>query len=225
MNGDGTITFTPDADYNGSANFEYTVSDDGTTGGILDTKTDTGTVTVSITEVNDAPTANPDIFETTEDTGFTFNASNLIVNDSAGPANEGSQVLSVTAVSATADTYGSVVLNGDGTITFTPNADFNGTASFEYTLADDGTTASLPDSQIDLGLVTIIVAEVNDGPTANNDAITTSEDSAITFAVTDLLTNDESGPLNEAGQTLSVSSVTATPDTHGTVVLNGDGTI
>ncbi|QGQ30125.1 Ig-like domain-containing protein [Gimesia maris] len=225
LNGDGTITFTPDADYNGSANFEYTVSDDGTTGGILDTKTDTGTVTVSITEVNDAPTANPDIFETTEDTGFTFNASNLIVNDSAGPANEGSQVLSVTAVSATADTYGSVVLNGDGTITFTPNADFNGTASFEYTLADDGTTASLPDSQIDLGLVTIIVAEVNDGPTANNDAIITSEDSAITFAVTDLLTNDESGPLNEAGQTLSVSSVTATPDTHGTVVLNGDGTI
>jgi hypothetical protein len=51
----GSITYTPDANYNGPADFEYTVCDNGTTNGVLDSKCDTGTVNVTVTAVNDAP--------------------------------------------------------------------------------------------------------------------------------------------------------------------------
>ena len=53
----GTVIFTPAADFNGPASFNYTVQDNGTTNGAADPKTGTGTVNVTITEVNDAPTA------------------------------------------------------------------------------------------------------------------------------------------------------------------------
>src|SRR5258705_8658915 len=52
-----TITYTPDANYNGPASFSYTVTDDGTTNGVADPKTSTATVNVTVSEVNDAPTA------------------------------------------------------------------------------------------------------------------------------------------------------------------------
>src|SRR5436190_2247882 len=50
-------TYSPDANYNGAASFHYTVQDNGTSNGLNDFKSDTGTVSVTITEVNDAPTA------------------------------------------------------------------------------------------------------------------------------------------------------------------------
>ncbi len=53
----GEIKFTPTADYNGPASFDYTLQDDGTTDGVADPQTDTGHVSFTITEVNDAPTA------------------------------------------------------------------------------------------------------------------------------------------------------------------------
>ena len=53
VNPDGTVTYTPDPDFNGTDTFTYTVSDGN--GG-----TDTGTITVDVTPVNDDPVANPD---------------------------------------------------------------------------------------------------------------------------------------------------------------------
>ena len=50
---DGQIRFTPAANFNGTASFEYTVSDGN--GG-----TDTGLVTITVTSVNDAPVAEDD---------------------------------------------------------------------------------------------------------------------------------------------------------------------
>ena len=49
------MTYTPDADYNGPDSFTYTITDNGTTNGALDAKSDTATVTITVTEVNDAP--------------------------------------------------------------------------------------------------------------------------------------------------------------------------
>src|SRR5438034_9286886 len=79
--------------------------------------------------------------------------------------------LSVTAVSNPLN--GAVVLNGNGTVTFTPAPDFNGTAGFDYTVSDG--------SLSDIGHVTITVTAVNDAPVAVDDTGTTAEDVAVTF--------------------------------------------
>src|SRR5439155_978806 len=98
----GKALYTPAADDNGPD--AYTVTDNGTTNGAADHKSDIGTVNVTVNEVNDAPTANADNKSTPEDTALTFPASDLTANDSAGPTNENGQTLTVTAVTATANT-------------------------------------------------------------------------------------------------------------------------
>ena len=66
-------------------------------------------------------------------------------------------------------TNGTVTLASDGSFTYTPNANFNGTDSFTYT-ASDGTAVS------NIATVTITVDAVNDAPVAVNDAATTTEE-------------------------------------------------
>src|SRR5438034_1305507 len=111
------ITCTLSADYNGPDSFPYTVTDNGTTAGIADPKSATGTVNLTVSEVNDAPVANVEGKNATEDTVLNFPASDLTANDSAGPANESSQTLTVTAVGNAS--HGTVTLV-NGIITYTP---------------------------------------------------------------------------------------------------------
>ena len=93
-NGGADVSYTPDADYNGPDSFTYTVTDDGTTNGVLDAKSDTATVNVTVTEVNDKPVAGADTATVAEDSGAS--TVNVRGNDSAGPANEAGQSLTVT---------------------------------------------------------------------------------------------------------------------------------
>ncbi|TIT75360.1 MAG: hypothetical protein E5W45_08960, partial [Mesorhizobium sp.] len=58
-NGDGTWTYTPDADDDTSVSFSYTITDDGTTNGGADPLSVAGSATLDITPVNDAPTTSP----------------------------------------------------------------------------------------------------------------------------------------------------------------------
>src|SRR5207248_1435570 len=142
----------PNADYNGSDSFTYKAND-----GSLDSNV--ATVSITVTEVNDAPTAVADSATVAEDGSVTFDPRG---NDSTGPANESGQTLTVVSVTATADTHGTVVLNADGTITYTPNANYNGPASFTYTVQDNGTTNGSPDFKTATGTVSITVTAVND---------------------------------------------------------------
>jgi VCBS repeat-containing protein len=114
---------------------------------------DTETVTVTVTGTNDAPLAIADTLSATEDTLVTYTAAQLLGNDT-DVDNLNSQ-LSIGSVSSGAG--GTAVLNGDGTVTFTPNLNFNGAASFSYT-ATDG--AALSNS----ATVIVNVAAVNDAP-------------------------------------------------------------
>jgi DNA/RNA endonuclease G (NUC1) len=219
----GQITYTPDADFNGSASFDYHVCDDGTTNGAPDPKCTTGTVNVTVTEVNDDPSANNDAKSASEDTTLNFPASDLTGNDSAGPANESGQTLTVASVTGTGNTHGSVSLVS-GQVSYSPNADYDGPASFEYQVCDNGTTNGAPDSKCSTGTVNVTVSEVNDDPSAVNDAKSTDEDTTLNFPAGDLASNDSAGPANENGQTLTVTSVNATANTHGTVALSS-GTV
>jgi hypothetical protein len=93
-------------------------------------------------------------------------ASDLTLNDSAGAANENVQVLTVTGVLATADTHGTVALSS-GTITYSPDQNYNGPASFTYQVCDNGTTNVASDSLCTTGTVNVTVNSVNDPPTLN----------------------------------------------------------
>jgi large repetitive protein len=202
------VLFTPAADYNGAASFDYTAQDNGTTNGASDPKTDTAAVSFNITEVNDAPTAADDtIGNVAEDSGAqTIPIASLLANDSAGPANESSQSLTLTAV---ANPVGGTVTFDAVNVYFTPTAGYNGPASFEYTVTDNGTTNGASDPKSDTATVSFNVTEVNDAPDAVDDSLSSvAEDSGTrTIPISTLLANDSTGPANESGQTLTLTAV------------------
>src|SRR5207244_8662496 len=85
--------------------------------------------------------------------------------------------------------HGSVAINPDGTITYTPAANYNGADSFTYTISDGhGGTAT--------ATVSVTMTAVNDAPVATDQAVTTDEDTskAITLNATDV----EGSPLTYA---------------------------
>jgi len=190
---DSTVSYTPDADYNGSDSFTYIVSDGN--GG-----TDTATVSVNVTAVNDAPLAVNDEISTTEDTPVTFN---VLQNDS----DVDSDTVSVTEVMQAQ--HGTVIDNHDSTLTYTPDADFFGADSFNYVISDGN-------GLNDTAMVSVTVESVNDPVTAVNDTVSIDEDAQIVIVV---LANDSDGD----GDVLSL--VIADDPPNGTVAIDGDTSI
>ncbi len=183
-----TITFTPAANYTGVASFEYTVSD-----GAL---TDTGVVTVTVTAVNDGPTATPQSVSTPEDTALGITLAGT------DPEND-----TLTFAVATGPTNG--VLSGTApNLTYTPNANVTGGDSFTFTVSD-GTTTSAP------ATVTIAVTPANDPPVAVDDAAATTEDVAVVIAAATLLANDTDADNDPLSVTAVANAI------NGTVSLVG----
>src|SRR4029079_10885115 len=122
---------TPAADYNGSASFSYTVQDNGTTNGSADYKTDTGTVNVTVTEVNDGPNAANDSASVPEESS-TGVLVDVLANDGKGAANESGQTLTITFVGT--PSHGTATLDS-GKIRYIPTeSNYNGPDSFGYTI-------------------------------------------------------------------------------------------
>ncbi len=218
------VIFTPAANYNGPASFVYTVQDNGTTNGVADPKSAAATVSFTITEVNDAPTAGNDTLSTiAEDSGArTISFASLLGNDTTGPANEASQTLTITGVGSAVG--GTVAIVGTDVI-FTPAANYNGPASFVYTVQDNGTTNGAADPKTATATVSFLIAEINSPPVAGNDTLSAvAEDSnARTISFASLLANDVPGPINEAGQTLTITGVSSA--VGGTVAIVGTDVI
>jgi Ca2+-binding RTX toxin-like protein len=199
-NNDGTYTFTPTANFNGTVTLTYGVSDG--------TDTLAGqTQTFSVTPVNDAPTGSPTatLSNTAEDTAITITAADLL----AGFSDVEGDTLSV--VNLTADN-GVLVDNNDGTYTFTPTANFNGAVTLTYGVSD-GTDTLAGQTR------SFSVTPVNDAPTGSPTATlsNTAEDTSITITAANLL----AGFSDVEGDTLSVVGLTAT---NGSVFNNGNGT-
>jgi hypothetical protein len=191
--GAGNVTFTPNADFNGIATADYQVCDNGTP---LPALCDIATITVTVNAVNDAPIANDDNATTPEDTPTTFNITNNdtdvdgmidLASVDLDPNTPGIQ----TSVMVAGGTF---TYDGAGNVTFTPNLNFNGTATTNYQVCDNGTP--LP-AQCDIATITVTVTAVNDAPIANDDNATTPEDTPVTVPVLDNDT-DVDGPLNPA---------------------------
>ncbi len=142
-------TYTPAPDFNGTDSFTWRVND-GTN------NSNTSTMTITVREVNDPPTAVDDSKTTTANNVLTFPGSDLTANDSTGPANESGQTITVSSVTSTANTHGTVALNS-GQVTYTPAPGFTGPASFTYSACDNGTTAGNPDPLCSTATVNVTV--------------------------------------------------------------------
>ena len=141
---DGSFNYTPDANFNGSDNFTYRASD-GTA------ESNIATVTITIDAVNDLPVAYDDSATTDEDTPVNID---VLANDTDADGD----ILSVISVATPTNGYAMVEL--DSTITYSPNADYEGPDWFIYTVSDgNGST--------DSANVTISISAVNDPPVAD----------------------------------------------------------
>ncbi len=146
---------------------------------------------------------------TNEDTALTISAADLLANDT----DIDGDTLSIASVAATNDTHGTVSLDDDGNVVFTPEENYHGEASFDYTVSDgNGGT--------DTASVSLNIEQVNDAPViVNVDLGSTNEDTAITFTADQLLANSS----DSNGDALSISTVTVDTE-FGAVTDNGDST-
>jgi CshA-type fibril repeat protein len=194
---DGSYTYTPPLNFNGTDFFDYTVSD-----GIL---TDIGRLNITVTPVNDRPVAVDDAISVPEDSPFT-SAVQLDAND----ADVDGDALTVVAGTFATNAGGSITLAADGSYTYTPPLNFNGPDFVDYTVTDGVLT--------DVGRLNITVAPVNDRPVAVDDAISIVEDTPFTSAV-QLDANDT----DVDGDTLTVVPGTFTTNAGGSITFAADG--
>ena len=186
----GSCTYTPGANWHGDDSFAYTVADG--RGG-----TDTGTVTVTVTPVNDAPSALDDTLTLAEDAQAQLN---VLLNDSDAEGN----VLSVAG--STNGAHGAVSCLPDGTCTYVPVAGYAGADSFTYTVSD-GAGGS------DTGTVSVTVGPENDAPVADDDVLTTQMDTPAGVNVL-------AGDLDVDGDTLVIEAGSWSDPQHGSVGCN-----
>ncbi|MEY4011433.1 MAG: hypothetical protein RIT22_557, partial [Bacteroidota bacterium] len=221
VNADGTYTFTPNTGYFGTVpSIGYTISDGN--GG-----TDSASLDITVTAVNDAPVVASETVSTPEDTP---KSGNVLTNDT-DPENDNLTVTNFTVggvtytagQTATIPGVGTIVVNANGTYTFTPAPNYNGVVPvIGYTVSDGVSTSN--------GSLNISVTSVNDAPVATDETATTPQNTAVTGSV---LTNDT----DVDGDTLTVTQFTiagvtgtfnagetATIPGVGTLVVNADGT-
>ncbi|HNS18399.1 MAG TPA: Ig-like domain-containing protein, partial [Bacteroidales bacterium] len=117
-------------------------------------------------EVNDWPIANDDVNATDEDTPVSGTAQ---TNDT--PSGDGGNVWTLVGEDGGA-LHGEVTMNPDGSYTYTPDPNYNGTDVFTYQVCD-------VDGDCDEATVTITIDPVDDQPVAVDDINTTDEDTPV----------------------------------------------
>ncbi|MBE3871802.1 tandem-95 repeat protein, partial [Vibrio parahaemolyticus] len=183
VNPDGSVTYTPNDNYHGADSFTYIV----TSGGVSESTT----VSVDVTPVNDAPAAKDDIATTQEDTAVTID---VLPNDSDVDGDK----LSIESASVPKEQGTVEVVNGK--LVFTPAENFNGDAEITYTVTDGQLT--------DEAKVTVTVNPVNDAPTIKVDAVESITEDAVSIdtVVAALTVRDTDTPEDQLAVSLENNS-------------------
>jgi T5SS/PEP-CTERM-associated repeat protein len=191
---DGSFHYTPDPSFTGTDTFEYFADD-----GVFTS------APAVVTVRNLPPVARDDAYATEEDSPLSVAAAaGVLANDSDSVSP------TLTASLVEGPRNGTLTLNPDGSFVYTPRQDFSGSDAFTYR-ASDGTVSSEP------ATVTLTVRPVNDAPVAVADRLSVRQGRTLSVPVSALLANDT----DPDGDTLRVTGVSATGDTHGMVALSG----
>ncbi len=193
VNPDGTVTYTPNAGYAGTDTFTYQICEN-----LNPANCATATVTVIVL---------PNSIEANDDSGTTEQNTPVTTPVVANDTTSGPRLNPRDVTIVTPPTYGTTVVNNDGSVTYTPNPNFSGTDTYVYKVCD----VSKPAPICDTAMVTIIVTP--NRIDAVDDEATTQVDTPVTLAV---LGNDTSAkvPLDPASLTV------LTPPANGTVVCS-----
>ncbi|MEZ8574254.1 retention module-containing protein [Vibrio splendidus] len=172
--------FTAADEYNGNVKFTYTVEDDGTTNGADDFLTDTGEISVVVTDVNDQPVATDIDLGTILEEGQLIIKEEDLIGATSDPENDTITVTNLVLDEGQGQLQRFENVGGadDAAITgpywvFTAANEYNGDVKFTYTVEDDGTTNGANDFLTDTAEITAIVDGVNDTPVVNGDSVTT----------------------------------------------------
>ncbi|OOG87913.1 hypothetical protein B0E41_03070, partial [Hydrogenophaga sp. A37] len=238
----GELVFTPTTGYTGPAAFDYTVEDPSGA-------TATATVTVTVGQTNLAPVAQADTNATTEEAPLNVLAANGVIQSTGTPGGVDSDPngdsLSVSAVDGVAGdvgqpvlgTHGTLVLNADGSYSYTPTAAAQALADGEVVTDVFSYTVTDPSGQTATTTLTITLTGVNDAPVAEDNSAITAPDTTVSG---NLLTDDGNGttaggvdsdpdgdPLTVTGFTVNgVPGVLGTPVNIpfvGELTISGDG--
>jgi VCBS repeat-containing protein len=194
LNTNGTYTYTPAANYNGTDSFTYKVND-----GVADSNI--VTVSFSLSAVNDAPVV---IVSST-----TPGLEDTILNGSLASTASDVDGNPLTFIKLSDPIHGTLTFNSNGTYTYKPVANYNGTDSFTYQV-NDGTMDS------NIATLNLNMAAVNDAPVVTAPAAANgTEDTAISGNLSTTASDIE-------GNALSFLKVKG--PNHGTLVLNTNGT-
>ena len=145
------IVYTPMLNFNGLDLFTYTISDG--------EYTSQANVTVLVNPVNDPPVAASDWYTTRTNVHLTIPAPGVLSNDGDIEGD------TITAVLDTAPAHGSILLNPDGSFTYTPQADFSGQDNFTYQVLDGQAVSNLATVFVTVSQFTfflpIVILQVN----------------------------------------------------------------
>lgn len=199
VNDDGTVTYTHNGSNTTSDSFAYTIENS------YGNVSQPATVTVTVTPVNDAPVA-------VNDAATIAEGGNAVVNVATNDTDSDGTINLTSIVIVTQPTNGTLVVNNDGTVTYTHNGSETTTDSFTYNIKDNNGLVS------NNATVTLTITPVNDVPVAVNDAASLDEGAVTAVNVPN---ND-----TDADGTIDVTSVLIVDQpTNGTVVVNADGTV
>lgn len=198
------VTYQPPANFFGTDTFRYSISYN--SAAAADVVTDTGTVTVTVTWVNQTPSfskgadqgVNPLVLEDTPANGL-HTVAGWATNISYGPAGEPLQAVDFIVDNNNHSLFAvQPAIAPNGTLTYTLAEDANGTATVSVQIHDDGGTANGGIATSAAQTFNIIVTPVNDRPSffLQSPNVTVNEDGAPNA-------NAQSSDLLDAGQTIS----------------------
>ena len=167
LNANGSFTYTPAANYNGPDSFTYKVYD----GSLY---SNVATVYLTVGAVDDAPVAVNDSYAGTEDTVLNVSTGGVLANDSDIDST------GLTAVLVAGPAHGSVTLNADGTFSYTPAANYNGSDSFTYKVYDGSLYSNV-------ATVSLSIAAVDDAPVATGESYNVAQNTPLTISAPGLL--------------------------------------
>ncbi|GJM28419.1 MAG: hypothetical protein DHS20C17_10540 [Cyclobacteriaceae bacterium] len=210
LNPDGSFSYNPPNGFEGDDSFSYVVTDDS---GL----TDTATVQISVLMMPTEPVANDDAFSTDKNTSLTVDAPGVLANDT----DPNQDIITVIDYDPTGTKGGTVVVNPDGSLTFTPAEDSVGIDTFTYVISDGNGNS-------DTAVVSVTIIEPvesdNNPPDAKDDELETDLDSelVITDPAEGVLVNDS----DPDGDQITVQEVTdGITDQGGRINIHNDGTL
>lgn len=167
LNPDGSFAYVPDPGFSGTDSFNSKANDG---------RSDSSLVMVAITVnvLNELPLAVDDTYSADEDNVLNTTSSRVLGNDTDADGDPVTAILETGAANCT------VILQSDGSFTYSPAPDFNGSDTFTHRASDGSVTS-------DIATVTITVNPLNDVPQTANDSVTAQDENPIDIGV---LSND-----------------------------------